>query len=565
MTIFELFGEDKQDLKLQRDLQENDKEFRIGLVMAGAISAGAYTAGVMDFMIEAIKAWENERGKENIPAHRVRFDALAGASAGGMCAGIFASALRDYKKGVTSLKPDKNSQNSFYKSWVIDVDIARMLELDDLKKGTMPGSMLNVTGEMGLEGIRDRALDVPANTNWPLWLKDPLPLILSVNNLRGIPFRTSFSGQVRASNHLMTMHADYVTFSLSAKDRRFRQSIPLDFTASGKVKNWVPLGETTLATGAFPVAFKPRMLTADALKYNDRLYSVPRANGTNDWRKIPPYWKKNKVPNPYDYWNVDGGTMNNEPFELARMALADVSGRNERDPKKASRFLLMVDPFPNNRPDVDGSKTHGELIGSVMRLLATWKNQARLKLEDADILVNQKSVSRFIIAPSKKGDNGPLASASLGAFGGLLDRTWRHHDYLLGRLNCQRFLMNYFIIDSDNRIIKNLPVQQFVGKKVRIIPLVAGMDKLEAAVKGINSASALPWPDKWNEDKLDDLHKKLYNRIKQVVHKTIDAMPDWGGPKKWGVKLYINIALSCGLKGSLKKTLEDNLRENNLY
>jgi len=34
------------------------KTFEVGIVMAGAISAGAYTAGVMDFVIEALNAYE---------------------------------------------------------------------------------------------------------------------------------------------------------------------------------------------------------------------------------------------------------------------------------------------------------------------------------------------------------------------------------------------------------------------------------------------------------------------------------------------------------------------------
>lgn len=29
-------------------------EFKIGVTMAGAVSAGAYTAGVLDFLIEAL-------------------------------------------------------------------------------------------------------------------------------------------------------------------------------------------------------------------------------------------------------------------------------------------------------------------------------------------------------------------------------------------------------------------------------------------------------------------------------------------------------------------------------
>jgi len=35
------------------------EEFQIGFAMAGAISAGAYSAGVLDFFIQALEAWEN--------------------------------------------------------------------------------------------------------------------------------------------------------------------------------------------------------------------------------------------------------------------------------------------------------------------------------------------------------------------------------------------------------------------------------------------------------------------------------------------------------------------------
>jgi predicted patatin/cPLA2 family phospholipase len=42
----------------------NAKTFEIGLVMAGAISAGSYTAGVIDFLIHALDAWEGEKQKE---------------------------------------------------------------------------------------------------------------------------------------------------------------------------------------------------------------------------------------------------------------------------------------------------------------------------------------------------------------------------------------------------------------------------------------------------------------------------------------------------------------------
>ena len=39
--------------------------FEIGLVMAGAISAGAYTAGVIDFLIQALDEYEKAKIKKS--------------------------------------------------------------------------------------------------------------------------------------------------------------------------------------------------------------------------------------------------------------------------------------------------------------------------------------------------------------------------------------------------------------------------------------------------------------------------------------------------------------------
>src|SRR5690349_1151112 len=80
-----------------------DTPFEIGLVMAGAISAGAYTAGVIDFLIEALDEWEaaKRHARENpddpksreCPMHEVKIKVMAGASAGGMTAAIAAGML----------------------------------------------------------------------------------------------------------------------------------------------------------------------------------------------------------------------------------------------------------------------------------------------------------------------------------------------------------------------------------------------------------------------------------------------------------------------------------------
>ncbi len=70
--------------------------------MSGAISAGAYTAGVFDFLIEALDEWERARRGEiagvdpaSIPNHHVGLKVMSGASAGAITAAIGAVALAD--------------------------------------------------------------------------------------------------------------------------------------------------------------------------------------------------------------------------------------------------------------------------------------------------------------------------------------------------------------------------------------------------------------------------------------------------------------------------------------
>src|SRR3954451_12032112 len=92
-----------------------DTPFEIGLVMAGAISAGAYTAGVIDFLLQALDEWERAKeqarkdiaaGKTNdCPMHEVRIKVMAGASAGGMTAGLAAGLVGMKYQSVTSLPP----------------------------------------------------------------------------------------------------------------------------------------------------------------------------------------------------------------------------------------------------------------------------------------------------------------------------------------------------------------------------------------------------------------------------------------------------------------------------
>ena len=60
-----------------------DGVFELGLVLAGTGSAGAYTAGVLDYLLEALDAWQRakEDGDPHAPPHEVVISTVAGARA----------------------------------------------------------------------------------------------------------------------------------------------------------------------------------------------------------------------------------------------------------------------------------------------------------------------------------------------------------------------------------------------------------------------------------------------------------------------------------------------------
>ena len=95
-------------------------------VMAGAISGGADTAGVVDFLLEALDAWENAKNShEAVPAHAVKIRVMTGASAGAMTTALTGLACFSDVTPVRDVKnPPDRKRNRLYDSWVRQVEIS---------------------------------------------------------------------------------------------------------------------------------------------------------------------------------------------------------------------------------------------------------------------------------------------------------------------------------------------------------------------------------------------------------------------------------------------------------
>lgn len=531
---------------------DNKPVFELGLVLAGAVSAGAYTAGVIDFLLEALEQWESRRGQPGVPPHRVCLKVIAGTSAGAITAAILASSLRAGAKPVRSRAPPAATDNKQYDCWVNQADIFPLLRSDDLSYASRVQSLLN---SKALDAIADAGMSVRyAGRSWPAYVADPLDLYLCTTNLRGVPYSVRLIG-AESQGYGMLLHADYRRFALSDSGRCPPDAQPIEFRGAGG--NWNLLKIAALASGAFPIGLSARVLSRPAEQYNLRPWYIPvpaPVNGVPVLEErevtIEPSWpdavRKDPAAYTYEYANVDGGVINNEPLEIARRALAGPDGRNPREPDKATRAVLMVDPFPNEVSlDSDYSAVaHTPMLSAAMSLISAMLYQMRFKVEELELARDEGVFSRFVISPVRwvsatgkledaKRAEFALASGALGGFGGFLARDFRHHDYLLGRLNCQRFLQEHFVLDASNPLFDGwdpeskkqaIRRQTFTTRRsgraeeaaidaIPIIPLL-GTAK-EPAIDG--GPLSLVWPKGKGPDR-EKLEDALMSRLRDLVN-----------------------------------------------
>ena len=555
---------------LRRTSDHGDNTFEVGLVLAGAVSAGAYTAGVMDFLFEALDEWYGARCKDDgLPNHNVVVSVISGASAGGINGAIAAAACRYHFPPIKPCsKTEDQAKNPFFRVWVDGVDIGQLLDSSDLERGGPARSVLN---SEPLDELAQNIVNWKGCRKHRPWLADPFKLFLTVTNLRGVPYEVRFSGDT-GFGHEMILHRDHIGFLVrpqigaAAIERAQPDLVLLPPKNSAFDPEWKKLKEAALASGAFPLALPARSLSRPASDYCYR-FVFHKKDDTQ-------VHSKPSIPkdDPYCFNAVDGGTMNNEPFELARVVLAGSKGRNPRRGCKARRAVVMVDPFTEPQ---SGSSTSGEsLLKTFQALLKAFKAQSRFHQIDLTLAEAEDVYSRFLIAPSREGLKGrnAIASGGLGGFLGFFCRDYRLHDYMLGRENCQRFLRDWFVLPStqtktgvcsaeDNPLFKNwtqaaLNNQRYKSKSKhrqqhrQIIPLVGTAAKAQ-------TPPCWPRGKFCGHDKLEEKIKMRIGWIYPLLAEDLAAAVADGQLYRLAMRGWLWIGWKIGLK---KKT-HDKLRK----
>lgn len=530
------------------DMEENmangdEKTYEIGLVMAGAISAGAYTAGVVDYLLEALMHYQKIRKQfaDEHPGkslHNVQIQVISGASAGGMTGSMLLNAMCDasyrpmYGYSPSTVTEPDILKNVFYRSWVSEthgIDIDFMLDPKDITGKAPLKSLLNCER---LTQIADNAFSHPRILQSYDYIPSRIEHFLSVFNLGGVPYVLDFDGS--KSKYAMVNHSDMMHFVYdNQSNAKFNTNdIPLlDDSTNVLNSNWKLLSQCTLATGAFPIALEYRDITKDRDSYNEWKWWVPQSDTKTscdnkgscfELTNIPPKWEST-LKRGYRFVAMDGGIANNEPLEVARRALAGKELFNPRSADEAKRSVIMVDPFPAEtlEPFTYGGKT---LFNMASKLFGSLKEQARFKPEEIMLANDPNIFSRYLIAPSRKDAEfgHELASSSLGAFGGFISEKFRQHDFQLGRKNAHSFLMDHFYIGIHNKLVEdNLDWFREKGcivdnKYVQIIPMVNLADhKITEEIIPVDFASIA-----MTQKEFEILMQKIEMRVKTVFEKS---------------------------------------------
>ncbi len=522
----------------------SDKKFKLGITMAGAISAGAYTAGVMDYLFETFEKWEaakkinRETGEGNpgydhsIPMHDIEIEILSGASAGGMTAVIAAAGIQKDFKPVTPAKrldEEVTSKNPFYNTWVnlTQHDMLPVLfDTSDIKSDPGVVSLLNSNFK---DEISSRVIArASAGDYHRPYIAPRLEVMVSLSNLNGIPFDIGFKGNADKTNlYRTTSHRDYAHFVI-AEDYQNDGLIPVSFKNDTNLKT---MRQAAMATGAFPIGLAARTVDRERKYLDDSKYINP-LYGEQGYQL--------NIGDQVSTLNSDGGMLNNEPFDITGKILLDKTGQDKAASEHHNTFestVLMVDPFPSEPEDIEtlkSKKLNPKIFSVAGLLIGTMRGELSFKRDELEVAFNEDNYSRFLVAPKRYGKNGKeyqgnmaIACGSLGGFGGFFEKGFREHDFYLGRRNAQYFLRRHFSIPSDNtnpifnegysQSAKDRFAITFKDKEVSYIPIIPdlGYDKTDLS-KNSEPLGPEHWP-KFDSRNFKDLQKLIIKRLEKVI------------------------------------------------
>jgi hypothetical protein len=578
-----------------------DRTFELGLVLGGTVSAGAYTAGALDYLLEALEAWHDTAD----PLHRVVIKMAAGASGGAVCAailGLLSSRPAPHVHAdATSPGQEANpvvTGNPLWDLWVNDFQISRLLQTDDLGQDADAGSgMPRKPGDpvqhvpalincrmIDQSGAKLAALGMTPGVALG-YFAAPFRIAVTLANLRGIPYKVRGIPAVKDfSGAAFVQHDDFTRFAFpngqspepSATSMGKREDeFWLDPTGAGVgVVNYEVLVDHATASAAMPVGLVARALARPAEHYHYR----PRVRATMldpghqviwpepDWAGLSAVADSGS----YTFTSVDGGTFNNDPVSLVHSALAGVVGVNPRSSSSAKRAMFMIDPLADKPKAIDNVGT--SLLSVIRNIIPTFVAESRYQTADMDLFADDSVFSRFQLVPfrpeaGKVGETA-LSGTALFAAAGWCARAFRVHDFLLGRQNMQAYLRRELVLTADNPLFNGWTLDDLKdwarngnGERIDVDAATPRASYFLPIIPDKTNHPPLP-PPVWPRGQYDPntLTPMLERRLKAVVAKLVsDNLP--GGVLPWLIEVFavptVVEKVAEGIVRDFRKDLQD--------
>jgi len=547
---------------------DNPKKIRLGICMAGAVSAGAYTAGVIDYLIETLERWQQKKdairrklesnesltGEEKlVPLHDVVIEVLSGASAGGMTAAVLGYSFNDHSyytkrnneiiPGNYNMPDSSDTPTKLYDVWINMADDRKGSTFQKLMNNgdvvTSLNGMKSLLNSDPIDKIAESAVPARLSFTQPQYISEYVSILLSITNLEGVPIDIRFSNieQDDPTCNVLKMHSGFLHYQFK------QQKLDLDFPAEVLCEETkAHLAAAAKATGAFPFGLANRKITVkkelfeafkDKLKSNSINVSLDLPDGKD-----------------YVFNSVDGGTINNEPIGTTeRILRSKKKDYHEQD----EHYQILIDPFPTvtGAGEREVYKEPGEytLLKQAKMIFQAIRNQSMFKQEDLITGLEMKD-KRYLIYPAKRKFYF-LACGLIGGFSGFFKREFRQHDYQLGRKNCQAFLRFYFGEELENfkKIAGyDLTEQQFNKWRYNVnfikpeaeavwkMPLIPDMLLLSS-----DAEIETPKYNGLTTEELREANELLEARIKKIIKKSYPVIQEIGGE----VHRLIGVVLCC--------------------
>jgi Patatin-like phospholipase len=277
---------------------------RLAITIAGAVSLGSYEAGVLYEVLDAIHQHNDADGVTD--DEKILIDVMTGASAGAMTSAIVA------QKMLYSAQEFRGPyDNPLYNVWVKRINLDGLLETVNEETGEAEPPLRSIFSSNTVEKIaEDTLLGRYATGEWPaaithLAAARSISLGMTLTNLNGVDYGYDMQP---CGKFIYTRHEDQITRVVSVE-------------ASDKPEVWRELADASVASGAYPLAFRAKEMNSRRTEY--------AKSSLEPW-----------TDDPSRFTYTDGGVLQNEPLGMAKNLVDDIDKHWYND----SRFYLFVSP-----------------------------------------------------------------------------------------------------------------------------------------------------------------------------------------------------------------------------